>query len=161
MSCTTTLYLQFDTEGRGPGWSEGASWVFVMVPRSVVSSRIWRKKNTTKSHWIRSVDEAAANAPTSEQGITRPATIPPPPPTSPPQSDRQKTKIYPDLTNFEENSHVDEVGSCEYPLEVEVATVSRHHGVSQTCCFVGMITITITTVITRMMPFQWMWTRML
>ena len=76
----------------------------------------------------------------SEQGITRPATIPPPPPpTSPPQSDRQKTKIYPDLTNFEENSHVDEVGSCEYPLEVEVATVSRHHGVSQTCCFVGII----------------------
>ena len=98
----------------------------------------------------------------SEQGITRPATIPPPPPpTSPPQSDRQKTKIYPDLTNFEENSHVDEVGSCEYPLEVEVATVSRHHGVSQTCCFVGIITVTITTVITRMMPFQWMWTRML
>ena len=72
-----------------------------------------KEKNITKSHWIRSVDEAAANAPTSEQGITRPATIPPPlPPTSPPQSDRQKTKIYPDLTNFEENSHVDEVGSC-------------------------------------------------
>ena len=49
-------------------------------------------------------------------------------PSSPPP-DHQDNKIYPDLSNFEENSHIDEGNDCEDPVDLEVVTVSSGKGV--------------------------------
>ena len=67
--------------------------------------------NKTESHQICSLVETAGNAPVSAESTTMPVTTP-----SSPPPDHQDNKIYPDLSNFEENSHIDEGNDCEDPV---------------------------------------------
>ena len=67
--------------------------------------------NKTESHQICSLVETAGNAPVSAESTMMPVTTP-----SSPPPDHQDNKIYPDLSNFEENSHIDEGNDCEDPV---------------------------------------------